>query len=78
MMQRFIGQNQFKGQFLLILVVGLTILLLQAHSSQKDASEIKVQVVADVNRDGKVEFDADNQGKNKWTLEQIWPGRSRL
>jgi hypothetical protein len=36
MMQRLIGKNQVKGQFLLILVVGLAILLLQAHSSQKD------------------------------------------
>ncbi len=69
MMQRLIGKNQLKGQFLLILVVGLTILLLQARSSQKSASEIKVQIVADVNRDGKVEFDADNQGKNRWTSE---------
>ncbi len=70
MMQRLIGKNQVKGQFLFILVVGLTILLLQAHSSQKSASVIKVQIAADVNRDRKVEFDADNQGKNKWTSER--------
>jgi len=70
MMQRFIGKKQLKGQFLLILVAGLTILFLQADSSQKSASEIKVQIVADVNRDGRVEFDADNQGKNKWTSER--------
>lgn len=70
MMQRLIVKNQFKGQFLLILVAGLTILFLQAHSSQKSASEIKIQIAADVNRDGKVEFDADNQEKNKWTSER--------
>jgi protein-arginine deiminase len=70
MMQRFMEKNQFKNQFLPILVVGLTIFLLQAQSSQKSASEIKVQIVADVNRDGSVEFDADNQGKNKWTSER--------
>jgi len=70
MIRRLMEKNQFKGQFLLILVVGLTILFLQAHSSHKSASEIKVQIAADVNRDGKVEFDADNQGKNKWTSER--------
>jgi len=70
MMQRLIVKNQFKGQFLLILVAGLTILFLQAHSSQKSASEIKIQIAADVNRDGKVEFGADNQEKNKWTSER--------
>lgn len=70
MMQRLIGKKQLKGQFLLILAAGLTILLLQACSSQKFPSEIKVQIVADVNRDGKVEFDADSQGKNKWTSER--------
>lgn len=69
-MQRLIGKNQFKAQFLLILGTGLTSLLLQAHSGQKSASEIKVQILADVNRDGKVEFDADNKGKNTWTLER--------
>ncbi len=70
MRQRLIGKKRFKGQFLLILVVGLTILLLQVHSSQKYASAIKVQIAADVNRDGKVDFDEDNQGKNKWTSER--------
>lgn len=69
-MQRFVGKNQLKGQFLLILGVGLAILLLQAHSNQKSSSSIKVQIVADVNRDSKVEFDADNEGKNKWNLER--------
>lgn len=64
------AKNQFKGQFLLVLGAGLTILWLQIHSCQKSASEIKVQIAADVNRDGKVEFDADNQGKNKWTTER--------
>lgn len=52
MMQRFIEKNQVKGQLLLTLVMGLTILLLQAHSSQKDASASKAQIIADVNRDG--------------------------
>jgi protein-arginine deiminase len=70
MMQRLIGKNQSKGQFLLILVVGLTILLLQAHSNQKSSSLIKVQIAADVNRDGIVEFEADNVGKNTWTSER--------
>jgi protein-arginine deiminase len=70
MMQRLIGKNQSKGQFLLILVVGLTILLLQAHSNQKSSSLIKVQIAADVNRDGIVEFEADNKGKNTWTSER--------
>jgi protein-arginine deiminase len=70
MMQRLIGKNQFKAQFLLILAAGLTGLLLQAHSGQKFASKNKVQIVADVNRDGKVEFDADNKGKNTWAPER--------
>lgn len=70
MVQRFMKKNQFKVQFLLILVVGLIILFLQADSSQKSASEIKVQIVADVNRNGKVEFEADNKGKNTWTSKR--------
>jgi len=70
MMQRLLGKKHLKGQFLLILAAGLAIFLAQADSSQKSASEIKVQIVADVNRDGKVEFDADNQEKNKWTSER--------
>jgi protein-arginine deiminase len=70
MIRKYMRKNQVKGQFLFILVMGLAILLLQAYSSQKSASEIKVLIVADVNRDGKIEFDADNQGKNKWTLER--------
>jgi protein-arginine deiminase len=64
------AKNQFKGQFLLVLGAGLTILWLHTHSYQKPTSEIKVQIAADVNRDGNVEFDADNQGKNKWTSER--------
>jgi protein-arginine deiminase len=70
MMKRLIGKKLLKGQFLFILVAGLTISFFQGDSSQKSASEIKVQIVADVNRDGKVEFEADNKGKNTWTLER--------
>jgi protein-arginine deiminase len=40
------------------------------YRPQKSASEIKGQIAADVNRDGKVEVGADNQGKNKWTLKR--------
>ncbi|NIM58318.1 MAG: hypothetical protein GTO16_05160 [Candidatus Aminicenantes bacterium] len=70
MMQRLFGKKQIKIQFLLILVLGLAILFLQAHLSQKSAFGIKVQIVADVNRDGKVEFEADYEGKNKWAPER--------
>jgi len=70
MMKRLIGKKLLKGQFLFILVAGLTISFFQGDSSQKSASEIKVQIVADVNRDGKVEFEGDNKGKNTWTLER--------
>ena len=69
-MKRLIGKKLLKGQFLFILVAGLTISFFQGDSSQKSASEIKVQIVADVNRDGKVEFEGDNKGKNTWTLER--------
>ncbi|TET73038.1 MAG: hypothetical protein E3J44_01675 [Candidatus Aminicenantes bacterium] len=70
MIRKYMRKNQLKGQFLLILIAGLTILLLQANSCQKSASAIEVQIIADVNRDGKVDFDEDNQGKNKWTSER--------
>lgn len=56
------------SQILLFLVAGMAIFWTQAPSSgQVSASHIKIQIVADVNRNGKVEFDSDNQGKNIWT-----------
>jgi len=35
-------------------------------SCKNSDSKIKLQIVSDVNRDGKVEFDADESGKNMW------------
>ena len=56
------------SQVLLFLVTGMAIFLTQALSrAQVPASHIKIQIVSDVNRDGKVEFDSDNHGKNIWT-----------
>lgn len=56
------------SQILLFWVAGLAIFWTQAPSSgQVLTSHIKIQIVADVNRDEKVEFDSDNQGKNIWT-----------
>ena len=56
------------SQVLLFLEAGMVIFLTQALSNaQVSASHIKIQIVSDVNRDGKVEFDSDNQGKNIWT-----------
>jgi len=53
---------------LLFLVTGLAIFLTQARSgAQVPASHLKVQIVSDVNRDGKVEFDSDDFGKKIWT-----------
>ena len=53
---------------LLFLVTGLAIFLTQARSgAQVPASPLKVQIVSDVNRDGKVEFETDDLGKNIWT-----------
>jgi len=53
---------------LLFLVTGLAIFLTQARSgAQVPASPLKVQIVSDVNRDGKVEFDSDDFGKKIWT-----------
>ena len=53
---------------LLFLVTGLAIFLTQARSgAQVPASPLKVQIVSDVNRDGKVEFETDDFGKKIWT-----------
>jgi protein-arginine deiminase len=38
--------------------------------SQDSVSQIKIQIVADVNRDGKVEFDTDERGKTEWTIKR--------
>ena len=57
------------SQVLIFLVAGMAIFLTQALLSAQDStSPIKIQIVSDVNRDGKVEFDSDEFGKNIWTL----------
>lgn len=57
------------SQVLIFLVAGMAIFLTQALlGAQDSASLIKIQIVSDVNRDGKVEFDSDEFGKNIWTL----------
>lgn len=59
------------SQILLFLVAGMAIFLTQVlPKAQVSASHIKIQIVADVNRDGKIEFDSDNQGKNIWTSKR--------
>ena len=48
--------------FILAVTVAFTTL---AHLGCQN-SRIKLQIAADVNRDGQVEFDADESGKNMW------------
>jgi len=64
-MRALIHKNSWK------IKIGLsTILMLFAFSSLKSSYDIEVRIVADVNRDGKVQFGPDNQGKDKWTAER--------
>jgi protein-arginine deiminase len=59
------------SQVLIFIIAGLAIFLTQALLSDQDSiSPIKIQIVSDVNRDGKVEFDSDEHGKNYWTLSR--------
>ncbi len=56
------------NQVSLFLVTVTAIFLSSVLSrAQVPASNIKIQIVSDVNRDGKVEFDSDNHGKDFWT-----------
>ena len=59
------------NQVLIFLVAGMGVFLTQAFlSSQDSIPTIKIQIVADVNRDGKVEFDSDEFGKDNWTIQR--------
>lgn len=59
------------SHILILLVSGMAFFLtLALLSSQDSSSLIKIQIVADVNRDGKVEFDSDELGKNNWTFKR--------
>jgi len=58
-------------QISLFLVAGLAIFWTQTPSNgQASAPHNKIHIVADVNRDGKVEFDSDDLGKNIWTSKR--------
>ena len=57
------------SQVLIFFVAGMVIFLTQSLLSVQDSmSPIMIQIISDVNRDGKVEFDSDEFGKNIWTL----------
>lgn len=59
------------NHILIFLGAGMAFFLtLALLSSQDSSSLIKIQIVADVNRDGKVEFDSDELGKNNWTFKR--------
>jgi protein-arginine deiminase len=63
--------RKFASQVLIFLLAGMAIFLTQALLSDQDSiSPMRIQIVADVNRDGKVEFDSDEFGKNVWTLKR--------
>ncbi len=56
------------SQVLIFLAAVMAIFLTQVLLSAQDSiSPLKIQIVADVNRDGKVDFDSDEFGKNIWT-----------
>lgn len=56
-----------KNKKSLFLAVVLLPLLFYSFSNPNLRSALKVQIAADVNRDGKVDFVTDNSGKNQWT-----------
>ncbi|UCC40589.1 MAG: hypothetical protein JSV96_03855 [Candidatus Aminicenantes bacterium] len=56
-----------KNKKSLFLAVVLLPLLFYSFSNPNLRSAIKVQIAADVNRDGKVDFITDHSGKNQWT-----------
>lgn len=59
------------SQVLIFLLAGMAFFLTPALLGAQDSiSPIRIQIVADVNRDGKVEFDSDEFGKNVWTLQR--------
>jgi hypothetical protein len=59
---------KFTNQVMVVLIAGMHILLtIVLLGAQVSSPPIKVQIVSDANRDGKVEFDSDDLGKNIWT-----------
>ncbi|MFB0565622.1 MAG: protein-arginine deiminase family protein [Candidatus Aminicenantaceae bacterium] len=63
------SKNQSNSRLFLVFMVGLAIFLSQVLVCKKSEPS-KVQITTDVNRDGKVEFRTDKQGKNEWTPER--------
>lgn len=70
MIIRFRSETQLKSWLLILLMVGLAVILTQTLVCKKSRPKRKVQIAADVNRNGKVEFRADEQGKNEWAPER--------
>ncbi len=70
MISRLRSETQLKSWLLIFLMVGLTVILAQILVCKKPGSERQVQIAVDVNRNEKVEFRADEQGKSEWTPER--------
>ena len=56
--------------FLLFCVYSLVFLWQAACTSPPSASDIEVVITADVNRDGRVDFKTDEEGKEAWTYDR--------
>ena len=54
--------------FWMVVLSGISLIWLQACSGGIDNAEIRI--AADVNRDGRVDFKSDEQGKDRWTLKR--------
>ena len=70
MSSRLRSVTQLKSWLLIILMVGLTVILTSTLVCKNSGLKREVQIAADVNRDGKVEFRLDEQGKSRWTPER--------
>jgi hypothetical protein len=70
MSSRSRSETQLKSWLLIILMVGLTVILTSTLDCKDSGLKKEVQIAADVNRDGKVEFRLDEKGKSRWTPER--------
>ena len=69
-MNFIMAKNQIKNIFLPFAISSFMFLCFYACSTPDSVSDIEVQIAADVDRDGQVDFKADREGKGVWSQQR--------